>query len=184
MHNGLLSPSLVTEFASATKGSRISCLFKAFNLLRFSRPCSEAGWGGAKLCPQALHWRGCGAQRGWPSPLPRSLLLKGTKESRSTEKNPRAISSLLCMLSLAHSKSGNWHVHTDPQWCVARSPISCGICTAGQTWHVGVSAGVQELAIHQQPSCSVCLFKQPQMRERGGGEGVSSPSLLQIWPEV
>ena len=106
---------------------------------------------------------------------------------------PRPLQNQVIGMGRLHS-SGMWHV---------RQRISCGICTAGPTWPVGVSASVRELAIHQQPSRSVCLSnhrckgererQRERERERGreretetGGEGEREfpPPLLQICPEV
>lgn len=99
-----------------------------------------------------------------------SLFPQGDKEEQGHREEPESnflpalytIPSLLYIKSLACADSSAAVCGTHDR------RISCGICTAGQTWHMGVSAGVQELAIHQQPSCYVCLCKHPQMRGKEG----------------
>lgn len=52
--------------------------------------------------------------------------------------------------------------------------ISCATCTAEQTWYTGIVAGVlQELALHQQPSCYICLLEREgeRRREKERGRG-------------
>lgn len=91
MHNGLLSPSLVTEFASATKGNGISCLSKASNLFWFFLFSLEAGRGGTTHHLPGSCIQGGAGEAEWPSLSPGCLLWGGTKRREGHGEAPQEL---------------------------------------------------------------------------------------------
>lgn len=78
-----------------------------------------------------------------------SLSPPGLRREQGCGKNPGAISSLLSTPpspALSNQVIGMCRLISLGVWTLGRG-TSCGICTAGQTWHGGVSAGAEEPAL-------------------------------------